>query len=145
MSKTVKRKVELQKPSSSSSKSRLSVFQRLGTKKSKSLVSVFGILVLKQIKSNQINRKKEEKLILLDFDIFNILNPILDFRLVLMVFLLLCFRFFVSFFLPFFPLLFICVCFVCLSFFLYYVFFSSSFIMFARTNNHVQSKCAIKP
>lgn len=38
MSKAVKRKVELQKPSSS--KSRLSVFQRLGTKKSKSLVSV---------------------------------------------------------------------------------------------------------
>lgn len=118
MSKTVKRKVELQKPSSSSSKSRLSVFQRLGTKKSKSLVSVFEILVQKQIKLTE----KEEKLILLDFDIFNILNPILDFRLVLMVFLLLCFvSLFLSFFLSshFFSFVFR------LPFFLYYVFFSS--------------------
>lgn len=136
MSKTVKRKVELQKPSSSS-KSRLSVFQRLGTKKSKSLVSTN--------KSNRVKLTvKDKKYICLhkivafiqkknyiEFSMKHstLLTRFWTFILVLIGF---CYCNFVSLFLSFFLPSSFPLHFFCYSFFLLCFFFSCFFFVYAH-------------
>lgn len=60
MSKTVKRKVSVELQEKPSSKNRLSVFDRLGTKKSKSIVS-FAVLLSKTAQQKKTKHSQKQK------------------------------------------------------------------------------------